>query len=223
MELCLRRIQKVNKAKIVDKETQETWKLFGEGSQDGVALSLLSANRLRSIAQCLADVENIRGETAEVGVAGGGTSKLIALRKPSRKHWVCDTFAGLMDVGKEDPALENGMFHNRITGLPSYESVRDFLTGLGNVRFVRGYFPESAPIGMREKEFSFVHLDVDTYQSTLACFRFFEKRMASGGIMAIDDAAAGRALGVQSAWKELAAEGWIVLREVEQQVVVKFA
>lgn len=213
----------MNKAKVLEKETQEIWKLFGAGSQDGAALSLLSANRLRSIATCLMDVEKIRGDTAEVGVAGGGTSKLIALRKPSRKHWVCDTFEGLLDVGKEDPTLQNGMFHNRATGLPSYESVREFLNGLGNVRLVRGYFPESAPIGMRETQFSFVHLDVDTYQSTLAGFRFFAERMAPGGLLAIDDAASGRAFGVQEAWKTLVGEGWTALRQVEQQIVVKFA
>lgn len=213
----------MNKARVIEKEDQGIWKLFGEGSQDGAALSLLSANRLRSIALCLADVEKIGGDTAEVGVAGGGTSKLIALRNPSRRHWVCDTFQGLMDVGPEDPTLQNGMFHNRVTGLPSYESVGAFLSGIANIRMVRGYFPESAPEEMKEQKFSFVHLDVDTYQSTLSGFRFFAERMSSGGILAIDDAASGKAFGVQEAWKTLVGEGWKAVRQVEQQVVIKFA
>lgn len=206
---------------MLEKEREGVWKLFGPDSKEAVALSFLTANRLRSIAACLADVDKISGDTAEVGVAAGGTSKLIALRKPERLHWVCDTFEGLMDVGEKDPTLSNGMFFKRSSGLPSTDSVGAFI-GLDNVRIVKGYFPESAPAEMREAKFSFVHLDVDTYQSTLAGFRFFAERMSPGGILAIDDAASGKAFGVQEAWKQLQEEGWKAVRQVEQQIVLRF-
>lgn len=213
----------MSKEKMLEKEREEVWKLFGPGSKEAVAISYLTANRLRSLAACLADVDKISGDTAEVGVAAGGTSKLIALRNQSRLHWACDTFQGLMDVGDKDPTLSNGMFYKRSSGIPSTDSVGAFLTGLDNVRIVSGYFPESAPAEMRDAKFSFVHLDVDTYQSTLAGFRFFAERMSPGGILAIDDAASGKAFGVQEAWKLLTEQGWTALRQVEQQIVVKFA
>lgn len=47
--------------------------------------------------------------------------------------------------------------------------------------------------------------------------------MSPGGILAIDDAASGKALGVQEAWKLLMEQGWTALRQVEQQIVVRFA
>lgn len=198
------------------------WKLFGEGSQDGIDRSLLCTTRLQSIAECLAEVDGLEGDTAEIGAANGGTSKLIAMRKPERLHWACDTFEGLKDVGDEDPVLENGMFFNPLTGLPSFESVKEFLSPLENVRVVQGYFPECAPEEMKQRRFSFVHLDVDTYKSTLASFNFFADRVVPEGLIAIDDVAGQKALvGVRRAWKQLLRRGWTFVREARQQVVMK--
>lgn len=49
---------------MLEKEREGVWKLFGPDSKEAVALSFLTANRLRSIAACLADVDKISGDTA---------------------------------------------------------------------------------------------------------------------------------------------------------------
>lgn len=63
-------------------------------------------------------------------------------------------------------------------------------------------FPQSADEEMRGARFSFVHLDVDLYESTLECLRFFYPRLSPGGILISHDFGADRAPGVLQAFQE---------------------
>ena len=66
------------------------------------------------------------------------------------------------------------------------EKVEKYLSKYNNVKFYKGIFPETAkPI--EQKQFSFVHLDVDLYQSTLDCLEYFFPRMVKGGIILTHD------------------------------------
>lgn len=191
-----------------------------------IPLSLLCVPRLIGIGDAVRLTNGLPGDTAEIGVAAGGTSRLIALASRGRRHWACDTFEGLVDVGPHDGPLTNGMFARRKDGVGmGLARVRERLAGL-NAQVVEGKFPESAPEEMRAARFSFVHLDVDTYQSMKDSFAFFEPRMCSGGLVALDDAVRGGAPGAQKFWRELV-EGrrsgrWERFREVGQQAVVRF-
>ena len=54
----------------------------------------------------------------------------------------------------------------------SLENVENYLSNYKNIYCYKGKFPEtSEPI--KNKKFSFVHLDVDLFQSTIDCFRIF--------------------------------------------------
>jgi O-methyltransferase len=165
-----------------------------------IALSLLSSSRLAAIKKAIEATSCLSGDTAEIGIASGGTSKFIALLNGGRCHWACDTFEGLVDCGKEDNGLTNHMFRNE-----AKETARAFV-GLLNVRMVRGYFPESAPPAMKNARYSFVHIDVDTYVSTHAAFAFFAMRMQQGGLIALDDVIERGTPGARSAWSEIAAQ-----------------
>jgi hypothetical protein len=191
-----------------------------------IPISLLCVDRLVGIGDCVRLTSFIPGDTAEVGVAAGGTSLLIAASNRGRRHWACDTFEGLVDVGPHDGPLRNGMFARRKDGIGTgLARVTELLAG-ENAQVVAGKFPGSAPESMREVRFSFVHIDVDTYESMRACFAFFERRMSSGGLIALDDAVRGGAPGAQKFWRELV-EGrrsgaWERFRETNQQAVVRF-
>lgn len=190
--------------------------------EDGVNKSLLSTTRLINIARLLRRTEKLGGDTAEIGSAAGGTSLLIALSNGGARHWACDTFEGLVDAGPEDGKLTNGRFAG-----PTYASVSALFAREKNIVIVPGYFPESAPIEMREARYRFVHIDVDTYRSILDCFRFFTSRMVDGGIIALDDVLPERSgcPGAQRAWTELLAEAdprWRVVSEVPPQACAIF-
>jgi hypothetical protein len=138
---------------------------------------------------------------AEVGVYRGASAKLICSAKGPRTFWGFDTFAGLKDVSSEDKHwgmtyFKSGQF------AASQQEVADYLAGFNDVRLVTGFFPESAG-DAAARSFSFVHLDVDTYGSTLASLRFFWPRMVAGGIVITHDS---HAQGVAKAIAEFTAE-----------------
>ncbi len=213
------------KIKAQQKLDDEVWRHFPliepERARQAVMLSQLSTRRLQAIAGYLQQTAKVAGDTAEIGLAGGGTTVLIALSNGGRRHWACDTFAGLQDAGEDDPGLVNGMFRKRVT----QAAVNAALGGADNATIATGLFPDSAPAAMAAARFAFVHLDVDTYASTRDSFAFFESRMAPGGIMAIDDALTGRAPGAQKAWQEIVARNdgrWELIGETEQQAGIRF-
>lgn len=187
----------------------------------GVSRSLLSAGRLGALAECLKATAGVPGDTAEIGIAAGGTTRLIALWNPDRRHWACDTFTGLADVGAADSGLKNGMFARPETAI---DTVRADLRGLRNVRLVRGMFPASAPRPMLTARYAFAHVDVDTYASVRASYEFFAERMAPGGILALDDVLLGQCHGAIKAWSEIERAGgsWRVHSRTAQQVALLF-
>ncbi len=138
----------------------------------------------------------ISGDIAEVGVYQGGSSMLICRAKGEKHLHLFDTFEGIPKVEKIDKFLE-GQFASQ------FEETRNYLKQENNVHFYKGIFPDTAgPI--EEKKFSFVHLDVDTYESTNNCIQFFYPRMNSGGIIISHDYIPAK--GVRKAFDEFFAE-----------------
>jgi O-methyltransferase len=140
--------------------------------------------------------KSIDGDIAEVGTAQGGSARLIAQYAAGKTIHVFDTFEGLPAPGANDPGFVKGAY------VCSLESVREYLKGFP-VEFHKGLFPGSAA-AVNECRFSFVHLDVDLYQSTLDCLDFFYPRMHLGGIIISHDYAT--ALGVNLAFAEFFAD-----------------
>lgn len=206
---------------------REAFRMVSERDlHEAVPLSLLCVDRLIGLGHALRAATAVPGDTAEIGAAAGGTSRLMALANRGRRHWACDTFAGLVDVGPVDVGLKNGMFARpRTTPAQAQARVRRLLAGL-NACTVRGVFPASAPAEMREARFSLVHIDVDTYASMRAAFEFFSQRMAPGGLVALDDVLFSGAPGAQLFWRELVecrqSRAWEVFSRVAQQVIVRF-
>jgi hypothetical protein len=126
------------------------------------------------------------GDLAEVGVYKGGSAKLICEAMQERGEnssnlYLFDTFEGLKNVREIDRAhMYNGQFESR------FEEVSNYLKGYERVFIYKGLFPATGePI--KNRRFSFVNFDVDTYESTAACIQFFYPRMNPGGIIMSHD------------------------------------
>jgi hypothetical protein len=156
------------------------------------------------------------GDMAEVGVYQGSSARLICSAKGSRSFWGFDTFTGLADVSEKD--THQGVRFFRPGHFRSdYDSTLKYLDEFQNVQLVKGYFPQSAGAAV-ERKFSFVHLDVDTYSSTLASMRFFWPRLVEGGLMMTHDSHAD---GVAQAIAEFTAEsGARAISSACSQVIV---
>ena len=121
------------------------------------------------------------GDLAEVGVYAGRSAKLIREVDPNKTLHLFDTFKGL----PKPTSVDSSAWHEHMLTI-DLDSVKTYLANYPNINFYPGIFPETAkPI--ESKSFAFVHFDVDLYQSTLECLKFFYPRMVKGGIMLSHD------------------------------------
>lgn len=143
--------------------------------------SLLSQKALSSLYWLLEQSEGVKGLNAEVGVYKGGTSLLIAANSWRELH-AFDTFEGL-----PQPAVGEGTVHVAGEFKGSLEQVTKLLAPYPHAHVHQGLFPQTCPAELLDKQFAFVYLDVDLYQSTLDCLNFFYPRLAPYGVLVSDD------------------------------------
>ena len=123
---------------------------------------------------------------AEVGVYQGGSSKIICEIKGNKKLHLFDTFQGLPEITEKDTTFGKKLWEKDLCSDTSLEIVKNYLSEYKNVYFYQGEFPStSEPV--TDSKFSFVHLDVDLYQSTKDCLEFFYPRLVHGGVILTHD------------------------------------
>ncbi len=159
-----------------------------EGDREFTALfneiagrTLVSPDRCFMLFQFARQAAGLGGEMAEVGVYRGGTARLLARTCPERILHLFDTFSGLPPADPDIDLHRESEFADS-----SLEAVREYLSGLENIRLHPGTFPVSAG-ELGDSRFCFVHVDVDIYRSTADCLDFFYPRLLPGGVMAFDD------------------------------------
>lgn len=178
---------------------------------------LVTANEAFLVHSLAKSAARLPGSMAEVGVYQGGSARMICEAKGDTPLHLFDTFEGLPDASDAD-----GQVHVRGQYACNLESVRKYLDGYPNVQFHKGCFPEAVPAAMNER-FSFVHMDVDLYQSTLDCLKYFYDRMLPGGVMLSHDYSI--LAGVRTAFAEFLADKPEELVELPstQCLVIKLA
>lgn len=139
---------------------------------------------------------SVAGDLAECGVYRGGTliPTGLYLKQTGMAKVVhgFDSFQGFDD--SVDSEIELGGIENsekRRGGFSdtSVQYVRDRVRRFAlddYVRIVPGYLAETLA-SHSETTFSFVHLDVDIYESYKLCLEFFYPRIRSGGVILLDE------------------------------------
>ena len=137
------------------------------------------AHMLWQISRSVSDT--VLGDIAEVGVYKGGTALLLskAVRKGVKIH-LFDTFKGIPAADAKKDLHKAGDFSDA-----SLERVQGLFKQDARVSIHPGVFPETAK--ELSGPFSFVHVDVDVYESTLKCLEYFSPKMSRGGILVVDD------------------------------------
>jgi hypothetical protein len=138
------------------------------------------------------------GDIAEVGVAGGGTARLICEVKGGKTLHLFDTFEGMPETDES----KDGIFTKGDFSTVKLDRVKHYLKSYANVVFHPGFFPATASELDAEARFSFVHLDADIYQSTLDSLKYFYPRLARGGVIVSHDYSHVTAPGVKMAFDE---------------------
>lgn len=160
---------------------------------DGMALQ--SFEELVNIARMAEATTGITGDVAEFGVYRGGSARLIAARLNSRILHLFDSFEGMVKTTEKD-VHRPGDFNDT-----SLSDVRQYLKDHKDIRYHEGWFPETAR-GLEDLRFSFVHLDVDLYESTLEALKFFWPRLERGGMILCHDFNSISCPGVALAFRE---------------------
>lgn len=158
--------------------------------------TMVNAERMENIYNCLAATEEIKGVVYECGVCCGGSSLMISAALDGMKRFrMFDSFEGLPEVCEYDNHHKKGDFRNiRTEGLDS------ILKNRKNISIHKGWIPESFS-GLNET-ISFAHLDVDIYQSYKDCLEFIYPKLNGGGIIICDDYGYATCLGAKKAIDE---------------------
>lgn len=141
--------------------------------------------RMFMLYQAFLHTASLSGDVVEVGVYRGGTAKFFSLinkKYDVRKNiHLFDTFGGMPTTSAELDIHREGDFSDT-----SFEMVSEYLKDFQGVKLTKGFFPQTGGY-LKDSTFSFVHVDVDIYQSVLDCCEFLYPRMVSGGIVMFDD------------------------------------
>ena len=145
---------------------------------------------------------HLPGSIADCGVYLGASTAGIGLylrqRGIEKTIFGFDSFEGF-DSGAAARDLELGGAENEDRHLHGFDRTSIHLVerklrslGLKNVILVKGFFAQSLPDFAARYEppalqFSFVHLDVNLYESYKVCLEFFYPRLAQGGILLFDE------------------------------------
>jgi len=129
--------------------------------------------------------EGLQGDLAEVGVYKGYTATQLAqmARRLDRTAYLFDTYEGFNEADMK--GIDAGKSSAQFTDT-SLEAVRAHV-GEENVRFVKGFFPDSASQINADLSFCLVHIDCDLYAPVRSALEYFYPRMVPGGFMVVHD------------------------------------
>ena len=137
--------------------------------------------RVRTLELLCAQLREVPGAAAELGVYRGSFARCINALLPERRLYLFDTFEGF------DPAEAQGQGGGFVEAHrnTSIERVLRLLPHPERAVIRPGLFPASAE-GLEDR-FALVSLDVDLEESTLAGLRWFLPRMQEGGYLLLHD------------------------------------
>jgi Macrocin-O-methyltransferase (TylF) len=141
----------------------------------------------------------VQGDLVEVGVYKGNSAAVLAelARRFDRSLYLFDTFCGFDDRD----LTENIVDSKRPFADTSLEAVQR-LVGDHKVKYVKGYFPDSARGIELPRTVAVLHLDCDLYAPTKQGLEYFYSLVAPGGIIVMHDYSSGCWPGVTQAIDE---------------------
>lgn len=164
--------------------------------------------RVRTLELLCAELGEVPGAAAELGVYRGGFARCLNALLPERTLFLFDTFEGF-DTAEARGQGGGFVEAHRNT---SVERVLGLLPHPEKVVVRQGLFPAAAE-GIEER-FALVSLDVDLEESTLAGLRWFLPRMNKGACLLLHDYNNPRLPGVKAALRRFEEEQGIRLYKV---------
>jgi O-methyltransferase len=188
------------------KQDFKPWLGYGEFGEYShlVRDSLVSNVKLYYLYSFFMQTIPVLGDIAECGVYKGGTaimlSNLMCDKCANKRLHLFDTFKGMPNCNPELDSHHIGDFSDT-----SLDAVKKAVAHDDIVIYHVGFIPDTFK-GLENGVFSFVHLDVDIYQSYVDCLCFFWPRLSVGGVMVFDDYGHPNCTGARKAVNEFFAD-----------------
>ena len=182
-------------------ETDETFKsIFREGVKRSGSTHdpEVVHQRLYNALQFLRYTLDLDGEVSECGAFRGLSSfvfcNYIRLFRPEfdgAGYHIFDSFEGLsepsaQDVPEQTAVTIDKQFQQAGAFQGSLETVKSTLRDFPGIEYHRGWIPQSFE-GIPERQYKFVHLDLDLYVPIKGSVEYFYPRMVKGGVIVIDE------------------------------------
>lgn len=171
-------------------------------------------------------VRNVPGDIAECGVRYGKSTMFIltgAGAESTKSVHIFDSFEGLSEPAAEDQNPGGKTVWESGELAVSQDTVRANLDRFADrLTLYKGWIPERFR-DVDDRQFSFVHVDVDLYQPTLDSAAFFYPRLQRGGVMVCDDYGSGYCPGAKRAFDEFFADKTerVIALPTGQGIVIK--
>ena len=130
--------------------------------------------------------DNIEGSFAELGVYKGETAKIIRESAKGRQLFLFDTFAGFDDKDLDVEPSNETKYNTKNFSDITLDDVKLFVGNDQNIKYVKGYFPESLT-KEHDTKYAFINLDADLYKPTKAALEYFYPRLSNAGVIIIHD------------------------------------
>lgn len=138
----------------------------------------------------------IEGDFAECGCWNGNslfaTKFLIDKHSLNKSFHIFDSFEGGLSEFREKD-MQNSSIKSKLEAeeikkqfSSSYEELLKKTNGLKMLEINKGWIPEILE-KQEERNYCFVHIDVDLYEPTISSHKYFFERLSKGGIIVCDD------------------------------------
>jgi O-methyltransferase len=146
----------------------------------------ISSDRLENIVKYVKQTNGLEGDVAEFGVFEGGSLDVIAKNViPSKNIYGIDSFEGLPEPHKTHDLLTWNICKGGMKA--DFETTKLALAKYTNLKLIKGFFHEAIKELPKNIKFSFVHIDVDLYQSVKDACEYFYPKLVKNGIIISDD------------------------------------
>lgn len=150
------------------------------------AINLALAERIRDVPGCV----------VECGVWRGGMSAGMATVLGSTRHYyLCDSFEGLPPAKAidGDSAIRwqadtaGPRYYDNCAAEETFAIEAMAIAGVGSYSIVKGWFDDTLPRLSLDQPIALLRLDGDWYDSTMTCLTALYPKVATGGLVVIDD------------------------------------
>jgi len=143
-------------------------------------LTLLDRPRLFTFYYLTNQIKKVNGDILDIGCMKGGVGILMSYLNLKGRIMLFDTFEGFLD--KENLHKDN------VFKYEGYDELKDIIKKLKlkNINVFKKYFPINVK-QLKIKKIKLCHIDVNTYNSTKACYEYVKNKVVKNGIIVFDD------------------------------------